>query len=130
MKKRILILEDDVRLALQWSRALVANGFEVLVTHSGTEALAVFLDNAVDLCIVDLLVEENGKPSSNGGLTFLGKMGAGNRKNTKILGVSGVSQSFLSVDAKQHLLTFGAEEFLAKPFTDAELVEQILLMLD
>ncbi len=125
MTQTILILEDNVQLALQWSSTLKKLGYTTLVTHGAEQALQVLDSHRIDLCIVDFMVHENGKPSPNGGLTFLGKMSSAQRKQLKLLGVSGLTQGYPAIDAKEYLLAFGAEYFLAKPFTDAELVAEI-----
>ena len=129
MVKTILILEDDVRLAMQWNRALTENGFIVYVTHGAIEAIKLFDTNEIDLCIVDFMVHEQGKPSPNGGLSFLGRLGAAGRKKTKILGVSGMTHDYSAVNAEEFLLTFGAEDFLGKPFSADELLQQVRSML-
>lgn len=129
MVKTILILEDDVRLAMQWDRVLTGNDFIVYVTHGAIEAVEIFDTHEIDLCIVDFMVHEEGRPSPNGGLSFLGMLGASGRKKTKILGVSGMTHKYSAVNAKQFLLTFGAEDFLGKPFSDDELLQQVDRML-
>lgn len=125
----ILILEDDVLLAMQWSRALSSAGYSVYVTHGAVEADKVFYENKIDLCIVDFMVHVNGQPSPDGGVSFLGKLGANERKRTKILGVSGLNREFSAVNAEDYLLTFGAQRFLGKPFSDNELIDEVTQML-
>lgn len=97
----------------------------MFVTPGAEEALAVFNTQNIDVCIVDFMVRENGKPTANGGITFLGKMDPFKRRKTKILGVSGMTEEQGPIEAKNFLLTFGAQEFLQKPFTDLELVATV-----
>ena len=85
------------------------------------------MDN--DLCVVGFMVYDEGKPVPDGGVSFLGKIGALDRKKTRMLGVSGMSGANSVVDAKRYLMTFGAEEFLRKPFSDDELIQMIGRML-
>ena len=128
VEKSILILEDDVALAIQWSRALTAAGYIVHITHGAVEAELVFQDREIDLCVIDFMIHDQGKPTPDGGLSFLGKLGAAGRKKTKILGVSGIKLKG-STDAEGFLTTFGAERFLGKPFSNNELLEEIAQML-
>lgn len=122
---RILILDDDVHLALQWSRALEARGHNVLVTHGASDAYEAFEAHPVDLCVVDLLVRPEEQDNPDGGLVFLGRIPLHRRKGVKIIGVSGAIGGTFGIDARKLLMTFGADGFLQKPFLDAELVSDI-----
>lgn len=125
MKGTILILEDDLQLAVQWRNALISKGYTLILSERARDALALFSNNPVDLCIIDFLVRVDGKPSPDGGLTFLGMLDASDRKKTKILGVSGMTGGYPAVNAENHFLNLGAHSFLGKPFTDDELVLRV-----
>jgi len=130
MLTNVLILEDDIQITLQWRDVLTKAGYEVFVTHGAKEALEVFSNNKIDLCIIDFMVREEGVPTANGGLSFLGLLDTKARKSTRILGVSGMTRGWPEVEAKTYLMTFGAEKFLAKPFTDNELLAEVSNMLN
>jgi len=129
MEKNILILEDDVALAIQWSHALISAGYHIFVTHGAAEAAKVYFDNTIDLCIVDFLIYTDEKPAANGGITFMGMLTAPEKKNTKILGVSGYKPKFSNVNPEQYFLTFGANRYLPKPFSDDELLTEVTQIL-
>lgn len=127
--KNILILEDDLALSSQWLKALGTSRYTVHLATGAEQALDVFDNNDIDLCVVDFMVLKEGKPSADGGITFLGKMDPFKRKKTKILGVSGVSEKTMAMSPDKFLSAFGAHEFLQKPFSDHELVAEIESML-
>lgn len=127
--KNILILEDDLVLATQWLKALGTTRYNVYVTTGAEQALDVFDSTDIDLCIVDFMVLKEGKPSADGGITFLGKMDPFKRRETKILGVSGLSKDKLAMSPDKFLMAFGAHEFLQKPFSDHDLVAEVESML-
>jgi DNA-binding response OmpR family regulator len=128
----ILILEDDVRLAMQWQGAL-SGKYRVFTTHGAAQALMVFEKEKIDLCIVDLIVRRDGILSQDGGILFLGRIKVQIvEKGLKvaILGVSGVPQSVTGFNPESHLRMFGAEKFLQKPFSERELIDAVDTMLD
>ncbi len=129
MTGNILILEDDVALAVQWRAALKSAGFTVFISHGAKEALNIFSTQKIDLCIVDFMVRVNGKPSSDGGLMFLGNLDTKYRKKTKILGVSGMTQGRRALNAEYHFLNLGTDGFLGKPFANYELIQEVKSML-
>lgn len=123
--KKILILDDDVQLTMQWARALKGGGYEVLVAHTADDALTLFRGEQIDLCIVDFIIRENGVATANGGLMFLGNLDVRDRKRTRILGISGLKSGLPNFDPQKYLMTFGAEFFLRKPFSDDELLLEV-----
>lgn len=59
--KRILIIEDDVRIAQNISKGLVEKGYETEVAYDGKIGLKLGLHNDFDLILLDLNL-----PSLNG----------------------------------------------------------------
>ncbi|MDW7680826.1 MAG: sigma-54 dependent transcriptional regulator, partial [bacterium] len=51
---RILVTDDDVSICQIISRILESEGYQVLEAHSGKEALSLFLENEIDLVLLDL----------------------------------------------------------------------------
>lgn len=129
MKKTILILDDDVQLAIQWAKTLESADYTVFITHGAKEATQVFSNNVINLCVVDFMVRRDDQPTADGGLSFLGAMSTADRRRTNILGVSGMRPKGKNLDPKKYLTTFGAEHFLSKPFSDHELLEAVNIML-
>jgi len=130
---RLLILEDDIELTNQWQKALEPIADEIFVTHGAVQALAVIDSHEIDLCVVDLIVREHGKPKSDGGILFLGTLRTKSLDATErmplILGVSGVDDKNIWIEAETLLKSFGSDEFLQKPFTDGELIDAIQRLL-
>lgn len=127
--KKILILDDDVALTMQWQSALQRGGHEVFVAHNADDALNLFRSEQIDLCVIDFIIRENGVATANGGLMFLGNLDVRDRKKTRILGVSGLKSGLPKFDPQKYLMTFGAENFLRKPFSDDELLLEVNEML-
>lgn len=126
---QILILEDDVELALQWQSALRLEGYGVLVAHGAKDALNLFDRNAIDLCIVDLLVRKDGTLTTDGGTIFLGRLKLrlldSKDRKVKIIGVSGVTATPTGIHPEPYFMTFGADRFLGKPFRDSDLLDEV-----
>lgn len=55
--KTILVVEDEWKLRLLYSKELEAEGYEVLTAANGQEALKHSQEHAVDLAIVDIRLE-------------------------------------------------------------------------
>jgi DNA-binding response OmpR family regulator len=54
MKKRILILEDDLRIATALSIRVEAAGYDVVTANDGLEGLKLALENPPDLMLMDI----------------------------------------------------------------------------
>lgn len=52
--KRILVVDDDVRVCEALRDFLAADGYEVLLAHDGQAALSRLRDNGIDLLVVDI----------------------------------------------------------------------------
>lgn len=61
VKKRILVVDDDLMAVSLMARTLLNMGFEVLKAYNGLEALATIKQNPVDLIILDQMM-----PKMNG----------------------------------------------------------------
>lgn len=116
----ILIAEDDeqVRRVTEWS--LTARGFTVISTRNGVDALGVLnsTEETVDLLLTDVVM-----PEMNGGVLYerVSEM----HPDLPVLFMSGYSDEIIS---HRGVLDTGIN-FIAKPFTEAELVSQIDLLL-
>ena len=61
MKKKILLLEDDMNLGLILSEQLETNGYEVKLCRNGLEGSNEYAVSKYDICIVDIMM-----PKKNG----------------------------------------------------------------
>ena len=53
MRKKILIIDDDLDLCTLLGRYLTKNGFEVDMAHSGAKGIAKFMEHKFDMVICD-----------------------------------------------------------------------------
>ena len=114
MTQKILVVEDEVDLALGVRDALAHAGFQAEVVHDGRGALAELTEHPYDLCVLDLML-----PGLNG-LDLLREL----RKQGKELRVLILTAL---ADEEDLLKGFeaGADDYMAKPFSPRELVARV-----
>ncbi len=114
MKQKILIVEDEVDLALGVRDALQHAGFESEVVHDGKLALAKLRQGRYDLVVLDLML-----PGMNG-LDLLRELRK-DRADIRVLVLTALS------DEEDLLSGFqaGADDYMAKPFSPRELVARV-----
>ncbi len=103
---RLLIVEDEVRLATTLCRGLAADGFECEVVHDGAEGLRRTVDGAYAAVVLDLLL-----PSMNGYTVCRRLREWGNW--TPVLILTAKDGDYDLAEA----LECGADDFLSKPFS-------------
>jgi DNA-binding response OmpR family regulator len=111
---RILIAEDEPRLAEFLEKGLRANGFAITVAADGAAASVLARDDAFDLLILDL-----GLPGKDGSLVLRDLRAAGQRMPVIIL----TARDDLS--DKVAGLEGGADDYVTKPFRFEELLARI-----
>ena len=111
---RILVVEDEVRLARHVSRALTSAGHDALVVHDGDVALREAQRSPFDLIVLDIML-----PGIDGFEVL------------KRLRKAHVDSRVLILTARGELndrvsgLALGADDYLAKPFAMQELVARV-----
>ena len=111
---RILVVEDEAKLANAVKQGLVEDGFSVELAGTAEEAEPIIARGALDLIVLDL-----GLPGKSG-LDLLREMrAAGNNTPVLILTARG------SLDERVSGLDTGGDDYLVKPFAFAELVARI-----
>lgn len=117
MKPLILIVEDDKPIRKFMQVSLEAQGYKCLETEYGNEAIALVFSHNPDIIILDL-----GLPDIDG-LNVIEKV----RESTKarIIVVSARGHEREKVEA----LDKGADDYLTKPFSTAELLARIRVAL-
>ena len=117
MKAKILLVEDEVKLARVVADYLTAAGFDVLKAYTGKEALTFFRHEKPDLVILDIMLPEmNGlevariirKESSTPIIMLTAKV----EESDRVLG-----------------LEMGADDYVTKPFSLRELVARVKAVL-
>ena len=111
---RLLVVEDEVRLAEALKRGLEAEGFEVDLAFDGKEGLALALGERYEAIVLDILL-----PGMNGYRVCAEIRAAGNW--TPILMLTAKSGEFDEAEA----LDTGADDFLSKPFSYVVLVARL-----
>lgn len=112
-KLKILIAEDDRRIAGYIRRILLVNGYEILSAENGKLALAMTLSHRPDLMILDL-----GLPDIDGGQVLRAI------REYSSMPVVVVSARTTERD-KVEILDAGADDYITKPFGSEELLARI-----
>lgn len=114
---RVLLVEDEVRLAEALRRGLAGDGFEVDVVHDGASALSY-----VDRSAYELMVLDRDLPVLHGDIVARTLRDSGSP--IRILMLTASSQTSEKVDG----LRLGADDYLAKPFEYDELLARLEAM--
>jgi DNA-binding response OmpR family regulator len=118
--KKILIAEDEEVLRMLIVDSMEEVDFQVFEAADGVEALRLFEENEFDLLILDYMM-----PRCTG-MEVIEKVRNGStRSETKILMLSAKNQQH----EKEKILSIGANDFMAKPFSPIKLVEKVKAML-
>lgn len=111
---RILVVEDDAKIAAFVSKGLQQAGFAVDTVGDGREALQMGLDNEYDAAVLDLMLPE---------MDGLDVISAWREK--KIATPVIILSAKRSVDDRVTGLQRGGDDYLTKPFSFAELLARI-----
>jgi len=118
-KERILVVDDSEATLEVLQRNLTAAGYQVFTAPGVAEAIEILDGTALDLVITDL------KMPRVSGLDLV-RHTRENFKDTEVMVITG----YPSIEGAVHAVKTGAEEFLAKPFTDEELLSAVWRVLD
>lgn len=113
-KGRILVIDDEEIVRVCCKRALVDEGYEVDVTSSGKEGLALFNRQKYDLVLVDL------KMPHMEGMEVLANIKRG-APDQKVIIVTG----YMPLEPAEEPPFFGAAYYLEKPFAPDVLMNMI-----
>ncbi|MES9605890.1 response regulator transcription factor [Actinomadura sp. NPDC048032] len=115
---RLLIVEDERRLAASLARGLTAEGFVVEAVHDGAEGLHRALGGGYDLIILDIML-----PGMNGYRVCAALRAAGDE--TPILMLTAKDGEYDEAEG----LDTGADDYLTKPFSYVVLVARVRALL-
>lgn len=111
---RILIIEDERKLAAAIGAGLTGNGYEVTVSHTGEGGIKALYDDSIDLILLDVMLPRIS------GLEVLREI----RRNGFKLPVL-ILTSRGSVEERVRGLDTGADDYLTKPFAFPELLARL-----
>jgi two-component system response regulator MprA len=114
---RILVVEDDVRLAATLQRVLVAEGHEVERVGDGLEALRRAREQPFDLVVLDIML-----PSMDGVGVCRRLRATAQVPVLMLTALGGTSERVRGLDA-------GADDYLVKPFAYEELLARVRALL-
>ena len=111
---RLLLVEDDKKIASFLEKGLRESGFNVAVCHDGVEGLSLALTEEYDVAVMDIML-----PLLDG-LSVIEKM----RKKsiqTPVL----ILSARQSVDDRIQGLQRGGDDYMVKPFSFSELLARV-----
>jgi len=118
-KERILVVDDAVDTLEVLQRNLTSQGYQVFTAQDVSQALRLLEDTPVDLVITDLKM-----PGASG--LDLVRYVRENLGDTEVMMITG----YATVNGAVQAVKQGAQEYLAKPFTDEELFLAVRKALD
>ncbi len=118
-KESVLIVDDAPETLEVLRRNLESAGYRVFAAPGVAEALAVLENTPIDLVITDY------KMPKVSGLDLVRHVRE-NLKDTEVVMITG----YASIEGAIQAIKTGAEEYLAKPFTDQELFDAVGRALD
>jgi two-component system response regulator HydG len=111
MKKRVLIIDDDLDMCTLLGRFLVRNGYEVEVAHSGSKGILKFKEGNFDIVLCDFrLGDKDGKDV----LQEIKSISP----STIVLIITGYSDIKVAVD----VIKMGAYDYITKPLIPDEVL--------
>jgi heavy metal response regulator len=115
---RILLIEDEARIADFVQRGVSSSGYKVDVAGDGKSGLSKLHDLDYDLLILDLMLPDTD------GLSVLEKV-----KNRKVSPAVLILSARGGVDDRVRGLEMGADDYLVKPFAFVELLARVKALL-
>ncbi len=118
--KKILIVDDEPNIIVPLEFLMEQNNYDVRVAETGEQALEIIADYAPDLILLDIML-----PGIDG-YEVCQKIRKNPRfKHTKIIFLSAMARS---IDVAKGMEL--AAEYITKPFSTADVVEKIKLLLE
>lgn len=114
---KILVIEDEVKLAEYLRKGLTEEGFIVDVAHNGIDGLHLAVEGEYEVIVLDRML-----PGING----IGVLAALRQsKQTPVLMLTALSR----VEDRVSGLQGGADDYLGKPFAFSELVARVKVLM-
>ena len=116
---RILVVDDEAHVRSMMGSTLERHGYDVQLASSGHEALEILEQNAFDLVLTDILMQDVN------GIAVLDHLHA-QQPQLLVVMVSAVHDIGVAIDAMRR----GAYDYLLKPFAPEHLVNMVQRALD
>lgn len=113
-KPRILVVEDEEALAVGLHHALTREGYEVELVRDGAAAQQALRDSSHDLVLLDVMLPRKS------GFEVLAQL----RREGRSVPVVMLTSKNEEID-KVHGLDLGADDYMTKPFSLAELLARV-----
>ena len=115
---RVLVVEDDPKIAKILSRGLGLKGIEVTVAEDGPSGREAWATGAFDLILLDLML-----PGIDGISLCVERRAAGDTTPVILLTARGEE------DARERGMAAGATDYITKPFAYADLLARVQALL-
>ena len=116
MANKILIVDDEPSITVPLKFLMEQNAFEVMVVHSGEDALAAIDHFAPDLVLLDVMM-----PTVDGFQVCQHLKSDPRRKTIKVIFLSAMTRDMDIAKGN----TLGADAYITKPFSNADVVRQV-----
>ena len=116
MANKILIVDDEPSITVPLKFLMEQNQFEVMVVHSGEDALAAIDRFAPDLVLLDVML-----PSVDGFQVCQHIRENPVHRDLKIVFLSALTRDMDIAKGN----TLGADAYITKPFSNADVVRQV-----
>jgi two-component system copper resistance phosphate regulon response regulator CusR len=118
MTARILVVEDESKVANALREGLLGEGYDVVVEHRGETALSRLANDSFDVVVLDLML-----PGASGWDVLAAVRGRGLQTRVLILTARD------ALEDRVRGLNAGADDYLVKPFAFAEVLARIRAIL-
>lgn len=119
--KKILILEDDLALAVQIRVALEQEGFQIFLVRDADAAIEVLKNDDMQLVIADMMIRKlDGTYDPKGGLTVLTHINLTMALKPPVVTITGAAPETALVPISRSM---GAEMSFSKPINMPEFIE-------
>jgi CheY-like chemotaxis protein len=117
---KILVVDDNRLIRMLLARALTDGGHVVYEAEDGGRAMMEVVDRRPDLVVTDFYM-----PGIDGAglVRFIRELPDVRLRNIPIIGLAGTA------DSERRLMEAGTNKYLAKPFREKQLLEEVALAL-
>lgn len=120
MSKTVLIAEDEAYIVESLTFLLQRAGYEVRTVDDGAAALSAIAKSPPDLFILDIMI-----PTMNGFDVLRRLRASDEHGDVPVLALTAKGQE----EDRRRMFDLGADEFVTKPFSNADLMERVKRLL-